>query len=262
MKWSATSSSAHCPAMTETSARRPRRWVSAAARCIAACKNTDWNETLDVRTSHPAPRAGGGITRLANLPDSSLERLLFVADRLDAHVSHSESVAGLRSFFAASRGLLAANTFESPLCDARTGFFFSRSRRALRRRPRRSDDRSKRVERDASLATVGSARSHRLVACGDGRNRCGHFHVRQPATAAPRQSRWRTPSLASQRAPSWLYRRGAWIGRLSRRRPRAHHGIEFSRRSRPLGRAPRCFPPRWFTARSYRAQRPQSRAPR
>src|SRR5271168_2191656 len=135
MKWSATSSRGRCPAMTETSARRQRPWDSAAARCIAACKNTDWNETLDVRTSHPAPRAGGGITRLVNIPDSPLERLLFVADRLDAHVSHSESVAGLRTFFAASRGLHPANTVKSPLRDARTGFFFPRSRCTLRRRP-------------------------------------------------------------------------------------------------------------------------------
>src|SRR5271169_694213 len=121
MKWSATSSSAHCPAMTETSARRPRHWDSVAARCIAACKNTDWNETPHVRTSHPASSAGGGIARLTNLPDSPLERPLFVADRLDADVSYRDSVVRLRAFFAPSRSLLPTNTFESPLGYARAG---------------------------------------------------------------------------------------------------------------------------------------------
>src|SRR5580704_1296301 len=156
--------------MTETSARRPRRSDSAAARCIAACKNTDWNETLDVRTSHPAPCAGGGITRLANLPDSSLEWLLFVANRLDVNVSYPEPLVRLRAVFAASRGLLPANALQSSLRNARTGFLFPRTRCTLRRRPRRSDDRSKCVERDASLSTVGSARSHRLAARCDGRD--------------------------------------------------------------------------------------------
>src|SRR5580700_3196177 len=125
MKWSATSSSAHCPAMTETSARRPKRWDSAAAQCIAACKNTDWNETPHVRTSHPASGAGGGTAWIVDLPDSPLERFLFVADRLDADVSDHESVVRLRTFFAPSRGLLTTNPVESPLGYARTGFFVS-----------------------------------------------------------------------------------------------------------------------------------------
>src|SRR5271157_1684671 len=151
--------------MTETSARPPRRWDSAAARCIAVCKNTDWNETPHVRTSHPASGAGGGITRLVHFPDSPLERLLFVANGLDADVSYRDLMVRLRAFVAPSRGLLPANAVESPLRDARTGFFFPCPRCTLRRRPRRSDDRSQRVERDASLATLGSARSHRAAAC-------------------------------------------------------------------------------------------------
>src|SRR5580658_2832111 len=106
MKWNATSSSARSLAMTGTSARRPRRSDSAAAPCIAACKNTDWNETPHVRTSHPASGAGGGITRIVDRANSPLERLLFVADCLDADVSYRDLVVRLRAFSAASRGLL------------------------------------------------------------------------------------------------------------------------------------------------------------
>src|SRR5271168_1601508 len=190
MKWSATSSRGRCPAMTETSARRQRPWDSAAARCIAACKNTDWNETPHVRTSHPAPGAGGGTARFVNLPDSPLERLLFVADRLDADVSDPESVAGLRAFFASSRGLFAPDTFESPLRDARTRFFLPRARCALRRCTRRSYAGSKRPQRNATFAAIGSPRSHRLASRGHGRNRRSHLHVRQSPSAPPRQSSW------------------------------------------------------------------------
>src|SRR5580704_10352263 len=132
MKWNATSSNAHYRAMTETSAKQPRRWDSAAARCIAGCKNTAWNETPLVRTSHPASGAGGGIARIVHRADSPLERTLFVADRLDADVSYRELVAGLRDFSTASGGLLAANTVESPLGDARRGFFLPRPRCAFR----------------------------------------------------------------------------------------------------------------------------------
>src|SRR5580704_12073128 len=118
--------------MTETSARQPRRWGSAAARCIAGCKNTAWNETSLLRTSHPASGAGGGIAGVVHRADSPLERTLFVADRLDADVSYREFVARLRDFSAASCGLLPANTVESPLRDARRGFFLSRPRSTLR----------------------------------------------------------------------------------------------------------------------------------
>src|SRR5208282_3749729 len=132
MKWSATSSSARCPAMTATSAKRPKRLGSAAARCIAGCKNTAWNETPLVRTSHSASSAGGGITRIVYRAGSSLERHLFFADRLDADVFHRKSVGRLCAFLAASRGLLLANAFESPLRDARGGLFLSRARSTLR----------------------------------------------------------------------------------------------------------------------------------
>src|ERR1700722_10002461 len=132
MKSSATSSSARFLATMETSARRPRRSDSAAARCTAGCKNTAWNETPLVRTSHPASGAGGGITRIVHRADSPLERPLFVADRLDADVSYRKFVAGLRDFSTASGGLLSANTVESPLRDARRGFFLSRPRCAFR----------------------------------------------------------------------------------------------------------------------------------
>src|SRR5580658_2431537 len=131
MKWSATSSSAPCPAMTEMSARRPRRWDSAAARCTAGYKNTAWNETPHVRTSHPASGAGGGITRIVHRTDSPLERLVFVADRLDADILNPDSLVGLRALLAASRGLLPANLIESPLRNARTGLFLPRARSAL-----------------------------------------------------------------------------------------------------------------------------------
>src|SRR6266436_4257772 len=132
MKWSATSSSARWRAMTETSAKRPRRWDSAAARCIGACKNTAWNETPHVRTSHPASGAGGGITRIVHSVDSPLEWSLFVADGMDIDFFYREPVARLRSLFAASSGLLPADTFESALRDARRGFFLPRPRCALR----------------------------------------------------------------------------------------------------------------------------------
>src|ERR1700676_1486228 len=128
MKGSAPSSSARCPAMTETSAKRSRRWDSAGARCIAGCKNTACNETPHVRTSHPAPGAGGGITRIVDLTDSPLERLLFVANRLDADIFYPDIVVGLRAFLAASRGFLPANFIESALCYARTRFFLPRAR--------------------------------------------------------------------------------------------------------------------------------------
>src|ERR1700722_2523205 len=131
MKWSATSSSAHSPATTETSAKQPRRWDSAAARCIAACKNTAWNETPGVRTSHPAPGAGGGITRIVDRTDSALEWLVFVADGLDADIFYSDSLVRFRALFAASRGLFPANTVESSLRNARTGLFLPRARSAL-----------------------------------------------------------------------------------------------------------------------------------
>src|SRR5579859_3738789 len=118
--------------MTETSARQPKRWDSAAARCIAGCKNTAWNETPHVRTSHPAARAGGGITWIIDRIDSPLVWRLFVANRLDADLRHRESVARLRAFLAAPRGFLAANTIESAFRDARRGFLLSRSRSTLR----------------------------------------------------------------------------------------------------------------------------------
>src|SRR5580704_1363239 len=120
--------------MMETSARRPRRSDLAAARCIAGCKNTAWNETPPVRTSHPASGAGGGTTRLANRIDSSLEWHLFLPDRLDSDVFYRELVAGFRDFSAPSCCLLLANALQSPLRDARRGFFLPRARCALRRR--------------------------------------------------------------------------------------------------------------------------------
>src|SRR5580704_19788823 len=123
MKWSATSSSAPCPAMTEMSAKPPRPCDSAAARCTAGCKNTAWNEAPHVRTSHPASGAGGGITRIVDRTDSPLERLVFVANRLDAHRFYPDSLVRFRALLAASRGLLLANLIESPLGDARTGLF-------------------------------------------------------------------------------------------------------------------------------------------
>src|SRR5580700_3378980 len=132
MKWSAISSSAPCPATTETSAKQPRRWDSAAARCIAGCKNTAWNETPHLRTSHPASGAGGGITRIVDRIDSPLEWLVFVADRLDADIFYSDSLVRLRALLAASCGLLAANFIESALRNARTGLFLSRARSTLR----------------------------------------------------------------------------------------------------------------------------------
>src|SRR6185437_14310670 len=108
--------------MTETSAKRPRLWDSAVARCIAGCKNTVWNEAPHVRTSHPAAGAGGGITWIIHRVDSPLEWPLFVADRLDADFPHPEFVARLCPLLAAPRGLLTANTFESAFRDARRGF--------------------------------------------------------------------------------------------------------------------------------------------
>src|SRR5580658_10556034 len=132
MKWSATSSSAPCPAMTETSAKRPKHWDSAAARCIAGCKNTAWNETPHVRTSHPASGAGGGTARIVDRTDSPLVWRLFVADRLDADVSYYEFVAGLRTFLAAPRGLFPANFVKPPFRDEGRGFFFPGARRQQR----------------------------------------------------------------------------------------------------------------------------------
>src|SRR5579863_5425320 len=177
MKWSATSSSAPCPAMTEMSVRRQRRSDSAAARCIAGYKNTDWNETLDVRTSHPASGAGGGIARLADCADSPLEWPVFLANRMDADVSYRESVGWVRAFLAAPRRFLPANAIESSFGDARAGFLVPRARRSQRRRPRRSHDGSECAERNAAFAAIGSARSDRAASSGDGRNRRRDFHV-------------------------------------------------------------------------------------
>src|SRR5580692_2829254 len=126
MKWSVTSSSVPCPAMTEMSAKRPRRWDSAAARCTAGCKNTAWNETRHLRTPHPASGAGGGITGIVDRTDSALERHVFVADRLDADIFYPDSLVRLCALLAASRGLLPADFVESPLGNARTGLFLSR----------------------------------------------------------------------------------------------------------------------------------------
>src|SRR5579864_7381698 len=118
--------------MMETSARQPRRSDLAAARCIGGCKNTAWNETPHVRTSHPAAGAGGGIAWLVHRSDSSLVWHLFLPNCLDSYISDRESVARLRDFSAPSCGLLPANVIESSLRNARRGFLFSRPRRALR----------------------------------------------------------------------------------------------------------------------------------
>src|SRR5260370_38643727 len=115
MKWSATSSSARWRAMTETSAKRPRRWDSAAARCIGACKNTAWNETPHVRTSHPASGAGGGITRIAHSVYFPLGWSLFVADGMDTDFFYHVPGAGPGSVFSASMGLFPAVAFQLAL---------------------------------------------------------------------------------------------------------------------------------------------------
>src|SRR5277367_1862854 len=170
--------------MTATSAKRLKHWDLAAARCIAGCKNTAWNETLDVRTSHTAPCAGGGSAWFFHRANSPVEWPLFFSHRLDADISDLESVAGVRSLVTAARSLLAANSVESSLRHARRGFFLPRTRRQQRRRTGRSDDGSQRPQRNPSFSKTWRARSHRFAARGNGRNRRRHLHLRQsPAVA-------------------------------------------------------------------------------
>src|SRR5260370_28920209 len=69
--------------MTATLARRPKLWGSAAARCIAVCKNTAWNEAAQLRTPDSAPGRRGGTAGLVYFVNSAVDWRLFLSHHLD-----------------------------------------------------------------------------------------------------------------------------------------------------------------------------------
>src|SRR5258708_24090608 len=105
--------------MTATLARRPKLWGSAAARCIAVCKNTAWNEAAQLRTPDSAPGRRGGTAGLVHCINSAVYRRLFLSPHLDFMTAHRWLVAWFFGFLAPSPGVLSANFIESARRHAR-----------------------------------------------------------------------------------------------------------------------------------------------
>src|ERR1700687_626915 len=111
--------------MTATSARQQKRWASVAARCIAVCKNTAWNEAAQLRTPHSAPGRGGGSAGLGHCVNSAVDRRLFLSHDLDFGTAHHRLVAWFCSFRTPPRGVLPTDALESSCGHARRGFFLA-----------------------------------------------------------------------------------------------------------------------------------------
>src|SRR5271163_1180723 len=115
--------------MMATSAKRRRLWVSVAAPCTGACKNTDWNDAFKLRTQHPTAGPRRGVSRFAHRAHPALDRRLFVRHRLDTHAGNRLAVAGVRRVASPARRLLLANALQPSSRHARRGFFFAWTRR-------------------------------------------------------------------------------------------------------------------------------------
>src|SRR5271155_505379 len=96
--------------MMATSAKRRRLWVSVAALCTGACKNTDWNDAFKLRTQHSTARPRRGVSRFAHRSHPALDRRLFFRHGMDPYPIDRRLLARLRRLAAPARGLLSANT--------------------------------------------------------------------------------------------------------------------------------------------------------
>src|SRR5260221_5436343 len=94
--------------MTATLARRPKLWGSAAARCIAVCKNTAWNEAAQLRTPDSAPGRRGGTAGLVHCGNSAVDPRLFLSHHLDFWAAYCLLVALVFGFPTPFRGGLSA----------------------------------------------------------------------------------------------------------------------------------------------------------
>src|SRR5258706_7267081 len=99
--------------MTATLARRPKLWGSAAARCIAVCKNTAWNEAAQLRTPDSAPGRRGGTAGLVHCVNSAVDRRLFLSHHLDFWTAYCLLVALVFGFRTPSRGGLSSDALGS-----------------------------------------------------------------------------------------------------------------------------------------------------
>src|SRR5260221_4693364 len=99
--------------MTATLARRPKLWGSAAARCIAVCKNTAWNEAAQLRTPDSAPGRRGGTAGLVHCVNSAVDRRLFLSHHLDFGTAYCWLVALVFGFRTPLRGGFSADRLES-----------------------------------------------------------------------------------------------------------------------------------------------------
>src|SRR5260221_9943466 len=115
--------------MTATLARRPKLWGSAAARCIAVCKNTAWNEAAQLRTPDSAPGRRGGTARLVPCVNSAVDRRLFLSHHLDFGTAYCWLVAWVFGFPTPSPGVLSADALQSSFGYARKGFLPARAPR-------------------------------------------------------------------------------------------------------------------------------------
>src|SRR5258707_14271620 len=108
--------------MTATLARRPKLWGSAAARCIAVCKNTAWNEAAQLRTPDSAPGRRGGTAGLLHCVNSAVDRRLFLSHQLDFGAAYCWLFVLFLRFRSPSLGVFSANPLQSFLEQSRKGF--------------------------------------------------------------------------------------------------------------------------------------------
>src|SRR5258708_33452904 len=108
--------------MTATLARRPKLWGSAAARSIAVCKNTAWNEAAQLRTPDSAPGRRGGTAGVGHCVNSAVDRRLFLSHHLDFGTAYCWLVAWVFGLRTPMRGVLSAYALECSCCYGRPGF--------------------------------------------------------------------------------------------------------------------------------------------